>query len=143
MKKTISVLMLAVMLLLMGGCQKEATIVGKWESSDPSKIINYEFTADHKVIQDQLQSDGSWDHTVSNYELKEGRLIRSNSAEVIESAGNWDEAVPVQIPVIYTIDGDTLVLEAISHLGKTEFHRVDSFSTPNPNTTTAGAAETK
>lgn len=144
MKNKLSVLVLVVLMMsVMGGCQQKATIEGKWESSDPTKVINYEFTEEHKVIQDQLQSDGSWDHIVSDYELKEGRLIRSNGAEVIESAGSWDEEVPVQIPVIYTVNGDTLVLEAISHLGKFEFHRVDSFSTPNPNTTDTGTAETK
>ncbi len=134
MKKAIKgLILMAIMMLAVSGCQKEATIVGKWETGDPAKVINYEFTEDHQVIQDQLLSDGSWVHTVADYELKSGRLLRSSGAEVLESEHRHDEEVPAEIPVIYSIDGDTLVLEAISHLGKIEFQRVETFTNPNPN----------
>lgn len=123
--------LLAVLISGLCGCEKNNPIVGKWETGDPHNIVNYEFTSDYRVILDKRLADGSWQRQECTYELKEGRLLRS--ADTSTASPDADGCTDDQIPVIYRINGDTLTLEALSHLGKTEFHRVADFTDKNPN----------
>lgn len=136
MKKNILFTAILVMIMIaLCGCAKTNSIVGKWESDEPNKIINYEFTSDNRVILDRCNDEGIWEHLECNYELKNGRLLRSAYSNVDPCTAHDEdtEENPNQIPVIYTIDGNTLILEAISHLGKAQFSKVDTFTYPNPN----------
>ncbi len=126
---------LVLLVIALCGCAKTNSIVGKWESDEPGKIINYEFTSDHQVLLDRCDGNGNWEHLECHYELKNGRLLRSAypDADPCTDHDECNEETPNQVPVIYTIDGDTLILEAISQLGKAQFTKVDTFTNPNPN----------
>jgi len=131
MRKKVSIVVLcAVLIMGLCGCGVKNQIVGKWEMGDPNNIINYEFTSDNKVILDQCNDDGTWVRWEYTYELKEGRLLRTNGTY---TANGVSTKTDDQLPVIYNVNGDTLTLEALSHLGKAQFTKVDEFTYKNPN----------
>ena len=125
-RKILLAALLAVLMIGLCGCETASPIVGKWETGDSDHIVNYEFTADHRVILDQRLDDGSWQRLECSYELKEGRLLRSG----YES--DADGCTEDQVPVIFHVNGDELTLEALSHLGQSQYHRVDAFTCSNP-----------